>query len=52
MKKAIIIQNLSNHNFKIGDEVELMSRHRKFFRCKGTSDAHYYVRIDELQIIG
>ncbi len=52
MKKAIITQNLSGHNFNIGDEVELMSRHRKYFRCKGASDAHYYIRIDELKIIG
>ena len=50
-KKAIITGNKSKHNFYIGEVVNVVSEHKKYYKCKGTGMAHYIIPFDELHLI-
>lgn len=54
MKEAIITSNQSKHNFKIGEVVDVVSRHKGYYKCKGKDGrvAHYIVPFSEAQILG
>ena len=50
MKKAIITDNLSGHNFGIGDKVEVISTHDTYYFCKGETEACYFINTNELEL--
>ena len=50
-KKAIITGNKSKHNFDIGEVVKVISKHKDYYKCKGTGMAHYIIPFNELHLI-
>jgi len=48
---AIITGNKSKHNFDIGEVVKVISKHKDYYKCKGTGMAHYIIPLDELHLI-
>ena len=51
MKKAIITGNRSKHNFEIGEVVNVVSKHKGYYKCKGTGEANYFIPFDEIKVI-
>lgn len=49
--EAIITGNKSRHNFEIGEIVEVISKHKTYYKCKGKGIAHYIIPFNEVQII-
>jgi hypothetical protein len=50
-KKAIITGNKSKHRFDLGEVVKVISKHKGYYKCKGTGMAHYIIPNNELQIL-
>jgi len=49
--KAIITGNRSKHNFDIGEVINVVSKHKGYYKCKGSGMAHYIIPFDEIQLL-